>query len=162
GRLVEWLRSVDDRPRNQPALTAVTNTGPARPTDRNVARLSQLQDALVGRRLPACSDATARKRYQWTGFRVVLGQVRRSRRYADDTGSHRFAAVEDFDVNPLRSHAQGRECFFHIGHKRIGDEEIKIRLWRDADLFEDRPRQVARSDEIFTHLIARVRPAITD
>jgi hypothetical protein len=33
---IEWLRSVDDRPRNQTALTAVTNTGPARPTDRDV------------------------------------------------------------------------------------------------------------------------------
>ncbi len=33
GRLVEWLRSVDDRPGDQTALTVVTNTGPARPTD---------------------------------------------------------------------------------------------------------------------------------
>ena len=42
GRLVEWLGSVDDLPRNQTTLTVMTNTGPTRPTNRNVARLGQL------------------------------------------------------------------------------------------------------------------------
>jgi hypothetical protein len=42
GGLFEWLRSVDDRPDNQTAFTVVTNTGAARPPDRNVARLGQL------------------------------------------------------------------------------------------------------------------------
>ena len=106
GGLVERLRSVDDRPRNQPALTVVTNTGPARPADRDVARLGQLQDALVGRRLPVRGDAAARERYQRTGVGVVLGQMRSSRRCADDARRHRLAAVEDLDVNPLRRHAQ--------------------------------------------------------
>src|SRR5262249_45351660 len=35
GRHVEWLWSVDDHPRNQPALATVTHTGPARPADRD-------------------------------------------------------------------------------------------------------------------------------
>src|SRR5262249_15193131 len=55
--LFEWLRSVNDLPRNQTTLTAVTNAGPARPTDRDVARLGQLQNALVGRGFPVCCDA---------------------------------------------------------------------------------------------------------
>jgi hypothetical protein len=48
GGLVEWLRSVDDCLGNQTTLTVVTNTSPARPTDRDIARLGQLQEALVG------------------------------------------------------------------------------------------------------------------
>ena len=48
GGLVEWLWSIADRPRNQTTLTVVTNTGPARPTDRDVARFGQLQNALIG------------------------------------------------------------------------------------------------------------------
>jgi hypothetical protein len=48
GGIFEWLRSVDHRSRNQTALAVVTNTGPARPTDRDVARLGQFQNALVG------------------------------------------------------------------------------------------------------------------
>src|SRR5438093_5503644 len=63
--LVEWLRSVGDGPRNQTALTVVANTRPARPADRNIARLGQLQNARVGR-LPMCGDAAARERYQRT------------------------------------------------------------------------------------------------
>lgn len=37
--LFEWLRSVGDRSRNQTALAVVTNSGPARPADRDVACL---------------------------------------------------------------------------------------------------------------------------
>jgi hypothetical protein len=48
GGLVEWLWFIGDRPRNQTALTVVTNTGPARPADRDVARFGQLQNALIG------------------------------------------------------------------------------------------------------------------
>src|SRR6516165_10778005 len=61
GGFVERFRSIDDLPRNQTALTAVTNTSPARPTDRDVAGLSKLQNALVGRGLPMSGDATARE-----------------------------------------------------------------------------------------------------
>lgn len=40
GGLFEWLRSINDRPQNQAALTGATNTGSARPTHGDVARLS--------------------------------------------------------------------------------------------------------------------------
>src|SRR5262245_35312263 len=109
GGFVEWLGSVDDRSRNQSAFPAVTDHGPARPTDRDVAGLGQLQKALVGRGVPVRGDATARERYQRTGagvgVGVVFGKVRGSRASADDAGGHRLAAVEDFDMNPLRRHA---------------------------------------------------------
>src|SRR5204862_6376264 len=98
--LIERLRSVDDLPRNQTALTAMTNTGPARPTNWDVARLGQLQNALVGRGLPVRGDATARERYQRTGVGVVLGQMGSSGRCVDDARSHRLSTLEDFDVNP--------------------------------------------------------------
>src|SRR5712691_2429446 len=78
GWLFEWLRSVDDRPGNQTTLTVVTNTGPARPTDRDIARLGQLQDALVGCRVPVCRDPAARERHQRAGVGVVLGRMRSS------------------------------------------------------------------------------------
>src|SRR6187549_114542 len=74
GRLLERLRSVHDRPGNQAALTAMTHTGPARPADGDVAGLGQFQNALIGRRLPVCGYATARERYERTGFGVVCGQ----------------------------------------------------------------------------------------
>src|SRR5206468_4891850 len=40
--------------------------------------------------------------------------------------------------------------------------EVDIRLSWDADLVEDRSRQVTGSLEILTHLVARVRPAVTN
>ncbi len=140
----------------------MTNTGPARPTDRDVARLGQLQNALVGRRLPVCGDATARERYQRTCVSVILGQMRSSRRCADDTRSHRLAAVKDFDVNPFGRHAEGCERLFHVCHEASRPAEVDIRLWWDADLVEDRSRQVTGSIEILSHLVARVRPAVTN
>jgi hypothetical protein len=39
GGFLEWLRFVGDHARDQTALTVVTNAGPTRPTDRNVACL---------------------------------------------------------------------------------------------------------------------------
>ena len=88
GGLLEWLRSIGDHAGNQTALTVVTHPGPARPTDRDVARLGQLQDALVGRRLPVCSNATAREKDHRTSVGVLVGQMRNSRRCADDTRRH--------------------------------------------------------------------------
>src|SRR5262245_35683875 len=56
--LVERIGVVGDRSRDQATLAVVTNTRPARPADGDVARLGQLQDALVGG-LPVCGDAAA-------------------------------------------------------------------------------------------------------
>ena len=63
GGFVERFRSIDDISRHQSAFTGVTNTSPARPTDGDVARLGQLQDVFVGRRIPMRSEATAREGY---------------------------------------------------------------------------------------------------
>jgi hypothetical protein len=94
------LRFVNDRPRNQTALTIVTNARPARPPDRNVASFGQLQNALV-RRLPMCGDAAPCERHQRTGVGVVLRHMRRSPRCADHTRGPRLAAIEEFGVNSL-------------------------------------------------------------
>src|SRR5262249_43766631 len=85
-----------------------------------------------------------------------------SRRCADDTRSHRLAAVEDFDMNPLRRYVQGCKRLFHVCHEASRPAEIDIRLWRDADLVEDRSRQVTGSVETLAHLVARARPAVTN
>src|SRR6478609_4215573 len=61
GGFVERLGFVDDCSRNQAALAVMTYTSAARPADGDVARLSQLQNALIGRRVPMRGDATARK-----------------------------------------------------------------------------------------------------
>jgi hypothetical protein len=46
--LVERFRFIGDRARNQTALAVMADTGPARPADRDVTRLGQLENALVG------------------------------------------------------------------------------------------------------------------
>src|SRR6266850_5607870 len=88
--------------------------------------------------------------------------MRGSRRRADDTRGHRLAAVEHFDVNPLRRHTQGCERLFHLGHEASRPAEVYIRVSWDADLIEDRPRQVSRSVETLTELVPRGRPAVAN
>src|SRR5215469_6549003 len=95
---VERFRLIGDRARNQTALAVMADTGPARPADRDGTRLGQLQNALVGCRVPVCSDAAARERHQRTGFGVVLGRMWSPRGCADDTGSQRLAATEDLEI----------------------------------------------------------------
>ena len=46
--------------------------------------------------------------------------------------------------------------------KPIRAAEVDIRLARDADLVEDRSRQVTGSVEILADLVARARPAVTN
>src|SRR6266699_2776899 len=88
--------------------------------------------------------------------------MRSSRRCADDTRSHRLAAVEEFDVNPLRRDAKRRERLFHICHEAIRPAEVDIRVSRDAGLVEDGSRQVTGRVEILTDLVARARPAVAN
>src|SRR5882724_7646177 len=88
--------------------------------------------------------------------------MRGSRRCADDTRGHRLAAVEHFDLNPLRLHTQGCERLFHLGHEASRPAEVHIRVSWDADLIEDRPRQVTGSVEILTQLVPRARPAVAN
>src|SRR5438552_3423888 len=85
-----------------------------------------------------------------------------SRRCTDDTGSHRLAAVENFDMKLLRRHVQGCERLLHVCHEACRPAEVDIRLSRDADHVEDRSRQVTGSVEILAQLIARSRPAVTN
>ena len=107
-------------------------------------------------------DATARERYQRTAVGVVFGQMRSSYRCTDDTRGHRLTAVEDFDVNLLRLHAQLCERLFHLRHEASRPAEVDIRLSWDADVVEDRAREVTGSVEILTHLVARPRAAVTN
>src|SRR5215472_5853682 len=93
---------------------------------------------------------------------VVLGNMWSPRRCADDTRRHRLAAVEDFDANPLRHQARGCERLFHVCHEASWPAEIDVRLSRDADLVEDRSRQVTGGVEILAHPVARTRLAVTD
>src|SRR5262249_21835820 len=88
--------------------------------------------------------------------------MRSSRDRADDTGGHRLAAVEDFDVNPLRRHTQGCKRLFHVRHEASRTAEIDIRLSRKADLFECRPRQMTSSIEVLADLVVRTRLAVTN
>src|ERR1700745_2274887 len=88
--------------------------------------------------------------------------MRSSRCCTDDTRCHRLAAVKNFDVNPLRRHAEGCERRFHLSHEASRPADIDIRLPWYADLVEDRLRQVTGSVEILAHLVARARPAVTN
>src|SRR4030095_10623689 len=109
-----------------------------------------------------CGDATSRERYQRTGLGVVPGQMWSSRRCADDTGSHGLAAHEGFDMNPLWRHAHGCKRLLHVCQEASRPTEIDIRLSRDAELVEDGSRKVTGNVEIFAHLVARARPAVTN
>src|SRR4029077_18546058 len=106
-------------------------------------------------------DATSGKRYQRTGVGVVHRRMWSSRRCADDTRSHRLAAIEDLDMNPLRRHVYGCERLLHVYHEASRPAEVDIRLAWDADLVEDRSRQVTGGVEILAHLVVRARPAVT-
>ena len=66
------------------------------------------------------------------------------------------------DVNPLRRYARGCERLFHVCHEASWPAEIDVRLSRDADLVEDRSRQVTGGVEILAHLVVRVRLAVTN
>src|SRR6516225_5810564 len=139
---VERLWSISDFPGDQTALTAMTHAGPTRPSDWHVARFGQFQNALVGRRLPVCGDPASRERDERTCACFVFGRMRTSGCCADNTRSHLLAAVEDFDMNPLRLDAERRERFFHIRHEAIRAAEVDFRVSRNARRVEDRSRQV--------------------
>src|SRR5262249_12934342 len=126
------------------------------------ACLRQFQNALIGRRIPMGGDAAAREGYHRTGVGVVLGQMWSSCHCAHDTRGHRLTAVEDFDVNPLRRHTEGRERFFHVCHEASRPAEVNIRVSWNAGLVEDRSRQVTRTVEILAHCVARAWPAVTN
>src|SRR5262245_1496452 len=83
-----------------------------------------------------------------------------SRYCADDTGSHRLAAIEDLDMNPLRRHAHGRERLLHVCHEASRTAEVDIRFSREADLVEGRSRKVTGGVETLAHLVLRARPAL--
>src|SRR5215471_8731764 len=88
--------------------------------------------------------------------------MRRSCHCADHSRSHRLAAVEEFDVNALRRDAEGYERVFHVCHESSRTTEVHVGLLREADLVEDRSREATGSVEIFTHLVARTRPAVAN
>src|SRR5438876_6314901 len=85
-----------------------------------------------------------------------------SRHCADYARCHRLAAVENFDVNLLRRHAHSRECLFHVCHEPSRPAEVDIRISWDADLIENRSRQVTASVEVLTHPVIQSRLAVTN
>src|ERR1041385_9181037 len=88
--------------------------------------------------------------------------MRGSCRCTNDTGSHRFAAVEEFDVNLLRHYAQSGERLFHVRHEASWTTQINIRVAAEADFLENGLCQVPGAVKILAQLIARVRPAVTN
>ena len=109
-RAVERVRVVVDRSRDQAALAGVADAGPARPADRDVAGLGQLQQALVRRgssgRRSRCARRTPADRCRRRGRADAAARRRR----ADDTRGQRRAAGEELHVNPGRRHAEARRA----------------------------------------------------
>src|SRR5262249_21108109 len=92
----------------------------------------------------------------------VLGQMRGSRRRADDTRGHRLAPVEELDVNPLRYHARARKRRLHLRHEATRPAKVDVRVSRDSDFFDDRPRQAAGGIEILAHIVLRAGLAVAN
>src|SRR3984957_17209453 len=86
----------------------------------------------------------------------------RSRRRADDAGSHRLAAVEDFKMNPLPRHTPGRERLFHVGHEATRPAQIDVRFSRKANRIEHRLRQMTGGVKIRADLVVRARLAVAN
>src|SRR5215472_11196502 len=103
-----WTEQLEPGGVSWTTRKSVTNTGPARPTDRDVARLGELQNALVIGSAPVCSDTAARERDQGAGIGVVFGRMGSSFCRAGHTRGHRFAPVENLNVNSPRFHAHVR------------------------------------------------------
>src|SRR5262245_61188318 len=88
--------------------------------------------------------------------------MRNARRCADDTGGHRLAAFEEFEVNPFRRHAEARERVFHVRHEARRPADVDIGVSRKADLVEGRPREMPGGVEILARPIVRPWTAVTD
>src|SRR6476659_2453260 len=87
--------------------------------------------------------------------------MRRMGRGADDTGGHRLAAVEEFDVYPLWRHAQGGERLLHVSHEPRRPADVDIRVSWHTDRIEHRSRAVPGRLEILLHRLVRALPAVT-
>src|SRR6266567_5409227 len=88
--------------------------------------------------------------------------MRASRRCANHTRGQRLAAVENLDVNPLRRHAQRCERLLHVCHETSWPAEVDFCIWWDADLIEDRLRQMTGSVEVLTYLVLRARLTVAN
>ena len=63
GRRLDWVRLVEEGAGNQTRLAVMTNSGPARPAHRHIARLGQFEQA-VECGTPVDSEIAPRKGYQ--------------------------------------------------------------------------------------------------
>src|SRR5215472_13237866 len=106
----------------------MTYTGPARPTDWNVACLGQFQNVLICRRFPMRAHAAPREEDHRTGVCVAIGRVRNSRCSANDTRGHRLTSVEDLDVKPFRCYAEGCEALLHVSHEASRPAKVDVRV----------------------------------
>ncbi len=140
----------------------MANAGSARPPDRHVARLGELEEAAVRRRLPVRSDAAARERHQRADLGVVLRPVWRPRRRAHHARSHRFAAVEDLDVNLRRRNSESAESLLHLRQEAGRTAQVDFGLSRKPDAGEDGRRQATGLIEVSPELVSGAGQAVRD
>lgn len=108
------------------------------------------------------SDAASREGYQWATVCGITGRMGSSWDCADDPGHQWLAAIEDFDMNPIRHYAERCKRLLHVRHETGRPTEVDVRVGRDADVVQCRLRKSAWSIEIFAEPVARSRFAVAD
>src|SRR5262249_56988878 len=101
GWRVERLGRVGNRSRYQAAFARVTDPSPAGPTNWHVARLGELEQALIRRGLPTRCDPAARERDQRARAGLADRQMRRPLRSGHQAWRARFTAQEELPVDPI-------------------------------------------------------------
>src|SRR5690348_10757482 len=83
-------------------------------------------------------------------------------RCTDDARCHRLASVKELDVNTPGSETRTCERLFHVGHETSRPAKVDIRFSWDANLIENRSRQVTGSVEVFADPVVWSRSAVTN
>ena len=107
---VRWrhkrLDEVIDGASDKPGLAIVADSGTARPSHRDIARLGQFEEALE-RRAPADIETALREGYEWPRAGGAGRQVRRLERGRGDSRRHGRTRSEYLAVDVVGGHAPG-------------------------------------------------------
>ena len=135
---------------------------PARPPDRHVAGLGQLEQVLVRRRIPADPDPAARERDERTGARHAGWRVRRARRGGDDAGGQRFATAEALGVDPGSGDAPRGEAGGDLAHEARRAAQVEVAVAADSQRLEASCVEMAGLVEVPPGNVSGFGPAVGD
>src|SRR5262249_23253336 len=145
---------------DQPTLAVVTDTRAARPPDRNVAGLRELEEALLVRRAPSNGETAPGEGHQGPRSGNPRRWMRRSHRGADHTRRQRGETGEDLGVDPIAEHAPGGQASPQVGEKARRPAEVEVGLARNAKPVEGTHPQPALQVVVLPFPVVRIWLAV--